>query len=216
MEKSIQALIKNSPLALIVIGLFLVVMGAASGWKSQGLEIQEMGWRIALGVMGGVVAAVGSLLEWRSRNQLPSLDSAPAEEKYGITINKPLNNSMFGSQFELSGTYDKRPPHKGCAVVSLGLDNHYHFKQYINFENSNDRTWSTMLHFGSRPGRRVIKVVTLGKAGQALADYQHAVQRAGYWIGIDMFTPDIAVCASITIEWKPDPSPVQRQAAPSP
>jgi hypothetical protein len=217
MERIIQALIKNSPLALIILGILLLVLVAAGGWTSQGVVIQETGWRIAVAAMGVVVATLGGLLLWRSHNSAtPSPDQAPAE-KYGVRISDPPNNSILGSRFELKGTYDKKPPSNGCAIFSVGVDRHYHFQQYINFENNTDRSWSATLKFNRLPGRRIIKVVELGRAGQALVEYQRKLQHAGYWIGIETLTPDVVVCASITIEWKPKPDPVQHRATtPSP
>ncbi len=81
-----ETLIENTPLAVILVGLFLFVVGAAGGIKDAGgwipkFEVNERGWRIALAVMGAVVAISGGLFFWLDKfrtNRLRDISSSPA------------------------------------------------------------------------------------------------------------------------------------------
>jgi hypothetical protein len=59
-----EPLIENTPLAVIVVGVFLFIVGAAGGFPTLRLEVKELGWRIALAVMGAIVAISGGLFIW--------------------------------------------------------------------------------------------------------------------------------------------------------
>lgn len=60
-------LIQNTPLAVILVGIFLVIVGAAGGWPTPKLEVRETGWRIALASIGAIAAVSGGLLFWFER-----------------------------------------------------------------------------------------------------------------------------------------------------
>jgi hypothetical protein len=64
MEKAAANLIKNSPLAVIVIGAFLFLVGAGGGFPALKLHV-DGNWKAALAAMGAVLVAVGSLLLWK-------------------------------------------------------------------------------------------------------------------------------------------------------
>jgi hypothetical protein len=67
-EKSIiEAVIKNTPFAIIIAGVLLVLIGAAGGWPPS-LQINGLGWQIFLAVTGLVVSGSGFALLWRERN----------------------------------------------------------------------------------------------------------------------------------------------------
>src|SRR5256885_15998022 len=85
------ALIQNTPLAIIVIGLFMTVLGAGGGWPKYGVQITEPGWRIAIGIMGIICAGVGLLLFQRRDVLGPSRDEIEVA-KYGIRIASPATN----------------------------------------------------------------------------------------------------------------------------
>jgi hypothetical protein len=77
----IEKVISNTPLALVLIGLLLVVIGAAGSWPGPALQVNELGWRIALAFMGVIVVGVGGLLIWREK--VPPAP-APSCDVYGI------------------------------------------------------------------------------------------------------------------------------------
>jgi hypothetical protein len=72
----LDKLIENTPLAIILIGLVLFLIGANGGWSKADLKIDSTGWRIALAVMGLIVFAVGGLTLWRGKNGGDHLFSA--------------------------------------------------------------------------------------------------------------------------------------------
>jgi hypothetical protein len=68
-EKSIyEKLIENTPLAVIVMGLFLVVVSAAGGWPGAQVQISEV-WRIILAIIGVIVSGFGATLLWRDKTK---------------------------------------------------------------------------------------------------------------------------------------------------
>jgi hypothetical protein len=127
MDKSvIEALIKNSPLALVLIGLLLFLIGAAGGWSKPALQVNELGWRVALAAMGGVVAGLGGLLIWRVKSDEESPASA---KKYGIQIVYPGNLAKIGNDVEVSGTYNIKPPDNSIILIERRPDaQEYWFK----------------------------------------------------------------------------------------
>lgn len=203
MDKFIAAIVKNSPLALVVIGAALFVIGAAGGWPYPVLQVRELGWRIALAAMGGIVAALGGLLLWYGKGEPDVSSTSPTlAKKYGIKIIFPPDGERLDKDFELIGTYKEKPPDEGAALFSIGLDKHYYFKDYVKFE-TNTKRWSARVSFGETPGRRIILVVILGRAGQALVRYWHRVIRDhGSHSAIEALTPDILECDRVTIFWK--------------
>jgi len=61
----IEKLIANAPLAIIVLGALLLVLGASGGWEKINLQIVETAWRIVLASIGAVLLIFGSVLIWR-------------------------------------------------------------------------------------------------------------------------------------------------------
>ncbi len=99
MDKSIiESITKNTPLAVIIAGLLLVVTGAAGGWPPA-LQISGLGWQIVLVVMGAIVAGSGIAFIWREKNLSSNSRSA----------NDSLRLIFFSSEVqttELRGTKD--------------------------------------------------------------------------------------------------------------
>jgi ABC-type uncharacterized transport system permease subunit len=65
MKTAIAALIKNTPLAIIAIGIFLLILGAAGGSAYLKLEVKELSWQITLAIMGFTLVAGGFLSHWK-------------------------------------------------------------------------------------------------------------------------------------------------------
>ena len=74
-DKFIEAITKNTPLAVIVVGLLLVVVGAAGGW-APAFQVSGLVWQIVLVVMGVVVTGSGIAFIWREKNIVSNSVSA--------------------------------------------------------------------------------------------------------------------------------------------
>ena len=202
-KSTIEKVISNTPLALVLIGLLLVVIGAAGGWPSPALQVNESGWRIALAAMGVVVVGVGGLLLWREKAP-PA--STPSCEVYGIKIVYPRNGQEVEADFEIYGTYKTKPPNEKIVQVFHGPPGTPAYwpiiEAKVNFDVER-KTWHTGARIGGNPAPRDIVVALMEQAGQALCDYYHKVgEETGKWPGIITLTPDIVECDRVTIKRK--------------
>jgi hypothetical protein len=205
-KKSIVlVLIQNTPLAVMVVGLFLLVLGAAGGWPKYELHITEPGWRIAIGVIGAITAGAG-FLQYYHR---PSFEK-PDAKKYGLRITSPQINEMVPNRISVRGTYEKKPSPDEfeVRVIELSLISQKHYpKRRVAFDERL-KTWETIdfgIGGGRSNGKRIIMVSLLGKGGQALCEYY---DRAGeenkhHYPGIQKLTPDIIECDRITVNITP-------------
>ena len=66
-NKMIEKLIDRAPLAIVIIGVFVFIIGAAGGLPvgNPPLQITDPTWRIGLGVLGLLLATTGLLLQFR-------------------------------------------------------------------------------------------------------------------------------------------------------
>jgi hypothetical protein len=80
LEKIIQQFVDRAPLAIVAIGVFVFIIGAAGGLPvgSPPLQITDPAWRIGLGVLGFVLAVAGLLLQFREGAQ-PKADTKAVE-----------------------------------------------------------------------------------------------------------------------------------------
>ena len=63
-KSSWDKLIERTPLAVIVIGVFLLIVGAAGGLPvgNPPLQVTDLAWRVGIGTMGVIISTVGLLL----------------------------------------------------------------------------------------------------------------------------------------------------------
>lgn len=197
--KLLEKLLANTSFALIVVGIFLIIIGAAGGFPSLALQVPELGWRIALAMMGAVVAAVGGLLYWRERNAstLRSCDS------YGLRIDAPRPGEEIDEEYQVSGVYLKKPP-KGTHIQLFHAppdeDSYWPMMEArVTFDEVN-KTWHTPAWSGGVPGPREVMVAVMGEAGQALCKYYYKVgKETGRWPSITTLTPDIIPCDRVSV-----------------
>ena len=66
-EKTIEKLLERIPLAVIVIGVLVFLIGAAGGLPlgNPPLQVTDPAWRVGLGVMGLILVGSGLLFIWR-------------------------------------------------------------------------------------------------------------------------------------------------------
>jgi hypothetical protein len=202
-EKFLSALIKNTPLALIVIGLLLIVIGAAGGVEKYGLDIPDLRWRIALAVMGVVVAGFGALLIWLGRRKP---DPSAIARECALKIKTVKDLAGTDQRVRITGTYRKKPPDKSVVLVeqsSAGRTHKYWFKNEPIFDEEN-KTWFANCTVRGNPGsERIFYVAILGEHGQALwAYYLRVGEETQKWPGIETLTPDIVLGAHETVTRK--------------
>ncbi|HKP71833.1 MAG TPA: hypothetical protein VJT82_02780, partial [Pyrinomonadaceae bacterium] len=68
-----ETLIENTPLAIILVGVFLFFVAAAGGLPSQQITIVGW-WRVTLAIMGIISAASGVLLYWVERHKANGIE----------------------------------------------------------------------------------------------------------------------------------------------
>lgn len=79
-EKMIETLVDRAPLAIVIIGVFVFIIGGAGGLPvgNPPLQIVDATWRIGLGILGILLATAGMLLQFReaTKRVLGSVDDA--------------------------------------------------------------------------------------------------------------------------------------------
>jgi hypothetical protein len=63
----VEKLLANTPLAIILIGLAVFLIGANGGWSRADLKIDSPAWKIVIVAVGLMVFALGSLSLWREK-----------------------------------------------------------------------------------------------------------------------------------------------------
>ena len=110
-KPAVVTLIENTPLAIIVLGVCLVVLGAAGGWPKYGVEIKTLGWQIALVVIGILTSVVGFLLE-RISNKLVSANVCSTGIRLVASkrLNRRCRQCRFGRLRRVQGVTTSAPP----------------------------------------------------------------------------------------------------------
>lgn len=205
----VDNLIKNTPLAVIIVGLFLFVVGAAGGWPSAQLQIHEPGWRIALAAMGVVTSGIGGLLIWRERTG--EENDKVFRGDLNIKITFPFDRQVVTERFNVEGSYKIKPP-DGIVVVVLEFSPNsllYYPKREVSFDEKR-KIWQapSITLKGSRGDERILVAATM-RRGNALWAYFHQVSRqlrdnlnnqSLHIPGFANLTPDIIECDRITVK----------------
>src|SRR5260370_40421483 len=114
MEMVIKALLKNTPLAFVVIGLLLAIIGASGGMERLSLKIEEPAWRVALALMGTAVGGFGGRLIWRARSEGKSTSLA---KECDLKITTPMSGTRVGEPIQYVGGYKKKAPEKSGVLI---------------------------------------------------------------------------------------------------
>jgi hypothetical protein len=196
---SVQKLIERTPLAVIVLGLVLII-AAAGGWPSPSLQVNEMGWRVALGIMGAVIAGVGTLLLWRETVIVPQSNrESSMSTDYGIKIISPQDGDSVSGPVPVLGTFVIEPPDEGVQLFNISPDQRHYWPQgpqNIKIDPVK-KTWSGKSWV---LGDTFIMVAIIGKAGRVLCDYYLKVGReTGSWPPLEQLTDDIYECDRIWV-----------------
>jgi hypothetical protein len=100
-----EKLLDRAPLALVVVGSVLLVIGAAGGLPigSQPLQVIEDIWRIVLGVVGCTLAFVGMvllILEGKSKGKVRRFDRTEDAVRYILKRMREANKSICDLTWE--------------------------------------------------------------------------------------------------------------------
>ena len=96
----VEKLIDRAPIAVIVIGVLLIIIGAAGGLPigDPPLQVEDFGWRITLSVIGGILMTVGLLLVWRGVSKKPTEEENPEGLKDPWSCNRTLRTGLEGAE----------------------------------------------------------------------------------------------------------------------
>jgi len=202
MDTFLNALIKNTKLAIIVIGLLLILMGAGGGFPKLSLTINGVGWRIALFSMGAVVAGFGALLIWRSANH--NFEGTSSIKECGLKISLPLDGTAVEGRIKVIGTFEKLPPEDRVWILERSLATGLHYFNGRPIFESNKKQWFADYQVGGASGsERLLQVVAVGNAGKALADYYYKViNDTGKRVGFETITADIVPFDNVKLKRK--------------
>ena len=199
-ESFFGKLLDNTPLAVIVIGVVLLIMGAAGGLSKPEVNINEFGWRIAVAFMGVLTALGGGLLFWRKESQVDQKNAV----KYGFRITSPVDGQEV-DVVDVRGTYQHKPPAEAIiSVFELTPSRNELWPKSIEYIDLDEtkKTWrAERVRVGSSVGQKVLAVAVVGKAGQALLDYyQRVAERTNPHPGILRLTPDMVICDRVSVK----------------
>jgi hypothetical protein len=159
--------------ALVVIGFLGVILAAGKGvWL---FHLDEPVARIAVGAIGILVIVIGI---W------DGLRGADGDKRlttdYGLRITSPGDNAHVGEEFEVSGTYKKRPPDDipiRTFIFSPSSGDYWPNARPVIFDESEER-WSTSIRPGGNVGdRKLVGIALLGKNAAIVCNYYDAVTR---------------------------------------
>ena len=203
-KSTIAKLIENTPLAVIIVGLFIFGLGAAGGWAKIQIQINDLPGRVALASMGAIVALVGVALLWREKNRASSENITDVMPDYGVKITSPRDDAEVevDKLFEVRGSYATKPPDELIRIIEYSPARYtYRPRRYVIY-NLTQKTWSASTLVAGAD-QRVILVCSVGRDGKALFDYYDKVyQTTNQWVGIRTLPADVKEYDRITVRVK--------------
>lgn len=121
---------------------------------------------------------------------------------YGVKIHHPGSGDDVGASFEISGTYEIKPPQDSIRIMEFSpISQEYWPKKYILY-NDKEKKWYSTVHIGASPGeKREIVVAHIGEDGKALLKYFDKVKdKTEKWVGIEVLPPSITECDRLVIK----------------
>ena len=203
-EKSIffESVLKNTPIALVIIGLIVLLIGAAGIWSNLPIQINELVWRKTVAIIGGIVSSIGVLLiilERFQKNQILS----PTQKKFDLQITSPNKDVIKTTPliFEISGTYSGELIDNTIQIYVVGGNEYYPIMKPNDYTASNG-IWIANVGMGTEgnPGPKTIVVAVGGRGAQALYKYYWKVgTEKKVWVSIDMLPPDLVECDRVNV-----------------
>jgi len=197
-------LIKNTPLAVVILGVCLVLLAATGGIAKYSLTIPSTVAKFFIGSVGTIVALFGGILVWKENSSAKT----PAEiaAMYDFRITNPRDGVNVDSIIEMTGTWKKHSERPYVVVIEQSPNSRkYWFKDMVHLDNE---IWNCSCKIGGDPDtNRILHIAVVGVSGRALEEYyRQAGQENNKWPGIKTLTSDIVLCSSIQVHKKPKPS----------
>jgi hypothetical protein len=208
-KTAVAKLIDRAPLAVIVIGVLLLITGAAGGLPigEPPLQVADYGWRISVGAIGAILVISGLLLLWRetTRVQAEQQREKNLVAKYGIKIESPREGKQIGDRVEVSGTFLIQPPENELRLFIVTPDSGAFWPRDIvtQFDLQSHQWWGYVtVPSKASPYFVDIVVALVGKSSQAwLRYYSNVVARMTGGVHIDgPFPADILECSRVRVE----------------
>lgn len=203
-KTTIAKLIDRAPLAVIVIGVIVFVIGAAGGLPigNPPLQITDFAWRVGLGVMGLILVTAGLLLLSRENGPLTKGSPKTNAARYGIKIESPREGAQVSEFVEIIGSYTVKPPDNTLRLFTVVPDGHWFWPQAIAQFDSTEKKWYGKVRLGEAPRYAMFIVAAIVDAPrQVLWDYYYKVGEQTNWHPIDgPFSSYAFECARVWVE----------------
>ena len=202
-ENTVAKLIDRAPLAVIVIGVLVFIIGAAGGLPigNPPLQVTDFAWRVGLGAMGLILVAAGLLL--LSREDEPSISSGykATASKYGIKIESPREGAQVNEFVDVAGSYTVKPPDNTLRLFTVMPDGGSFWPQAI-VQFDADKKWHGKVRLSDAPRYAMwIVAAIVDVPGQVLWDYYYKVGEKTNWSPIEgPFSSYAFGCAKVWVE----------------
>jgi hypothetical protein len=197
LKEFLKKIIDRVPLLLLLLGVVLLLAGATGGSSYFHVIIEEERWRIALGVVGVALMALGVSLALREPP--PPIDCSA----YEISITSPQDNESLNPPITITGRCKPLPKDVELWVFSIsGAGAGAQYWPQASSEIT-DGTFRVRAIPGpsAKPGdRRKYGVFLVGPNGQVLVRYfkvagnQMSAKGITAWPAITGLTNDIVQC----------------------
>lgn len=201
---TLAKLIDRAPLAVIVIGVIVFIIGAAGGLPlgNPPLQVTDFFWRIGLGAMGLVLVAAGLLLLSRENEFFVTLSPKASAARYGIKIESPREGAQVGEWVDVSGSYAVKPPDNTLRLFTIIPDGGSFWPQAIAQLDAGEKKWHAKVRLSDAPRYAMfIAAAIVDGPGQALWNYYYKLGERTNWTPIDgPFSSYAFECARVWVE----------------
>ncbi len=202
-ETTLAKLIDRAPLAVIVIGVLVFIIGAAGGLPigNPPLQVTDFAWRVGLGLMGLILVAAGLLLLSREDGLLISRGHKAMASKYGIKIESPRDGAHVNEFVDVSGSYAMKPPDNTLRLFAVVPDGGS-FRPQAIVQFDADKKWHGKVRLSEAPRYAMFIVAAIVDVpGQVLWDYYYKIGEKTNWSPIDSpFSAYAFECAKVWVE----------------
>ena len=154
-ESTLAKLIDRAPLAVIVIGVLVFIIGAAGGLPigNPPLQVTDFAWRVGLGIMGLILVAAGLLLLSHEDGFLISRGRKATPSKYGVRIESPREGAQVNEFVDIAGSYAVKPPDNALRLFTVMPDGGSFWPQAI-VQFDADKKWHGKVRLSDAPRLR--------------------------------------------------------------